>query len=168
MIQVGFVMLLLSCKSEVNDDMITYENNKAYLTSTRKPYTGEVITKFNIGGVSSLFTYKDGLLNGRWYTKGYNDEIIQEGEYLDVKTVNIKPINGVDFNSLSLWKEGSNTFVTLDLVSKEKDIKLNDEQFELIIRDNLLSYEGMYFEVRLFDKDSLLNSYRKQVKKFNK
>src|SRR5687767_10252272 len=100
-VQVCIVMIFISCNREVNEDMVTYKDQRTYLKSTGKLFTGRVTRRFDNGRIASLLTYKDGVPNGKWYTNGFDGEEIQEGEYLDLNSIKIDTIKGFVFNSLS-------------------------------------------------------------------
>lgn len=97
---------------------ILRKDGKVILRETKRHFTGDVISKFHSGNVSGKFSYENGALLGKWHTKGFEGEIIQEGEYIccdhDLLAV-IKKETDKEFCSLSLWKEDNNTFVTLDI-----------------------------------------------------
>lgn len=158
-IQLCFVILFISCNREVNEGMVIYKNQKIYLKSTGELFTGRLIRRFDNGRIASLLTYKDGIANGKWYTKGFDEEIIQEGEYLDLKSIKLETINGFVLSSLSLWTEGDNTFVTMDLLCEENKGKLDSSQYEWIYNKNLSQYKRKYSEIKLFKNDSLIDTY---------
>ena len=159
--QVCIVMIFISCNRDVNEDMVIYKDQRTYLKSTGKLFTGRVTRRFDNGRIASLLTYKDGVPNGKWYTNGFDEERIQEGEYLDLNSIKIDPIKGFVLSSLSLWTEGDNTFVTMDILCEENKGKLDSSQYEWIYNKNLSHYKKKYSEIKLFKNDSLIDTYTK-------
>jgi hypothetical protein len=143
--------------------MVTYKDQKTYLKSTGKLFTGRVIRKFDNGIIASMVTYKNGMPNGKWYTNGFDEELIQEGEYLDLKSVKLESVNGFIPSSLSLWTEGDNAFVTLEMLCGENKGKLESSQYEWLYNKNISHYKRKYSEIKLFRNDSLIDTYTKVI-----
>jgi|GEM_PF-3182864 len=148
--------IVISCHQVVMEKDVLRKDGKVILRETKRAFTGDVISKFQGGNVSSKFSYENGALLGKWYTKGFEGEIIQEGEYIscdnDLLAV-IKKETGKDFCLLSLWKEDTNTFVTLDI---ECSKVLPDSFFLYINNKYLKRYDKRKSEIRVLNGDSIL------------
>lgn len=152
-------LFFVSCRTTVTEDKVSYEQGVMVLKSSRKPFTGDVISTFeNSSKISNKVSYQDGIAKGNWFSKGYYGEIIHEGVYIDCDpdlSAFIKKETGSDLCSLSLWVEDDNTLATLDIQSS---IILNDAAFALVYSKYLRKYNREYTEINIRNGDSILAS----------
>ncbi|GEP89297.1 hypothetical protein [Chitinophaga terrae (ex Kim and Jung 2007)] len=142
----------------VEENDVYLVNDQIMLKKTDRPYSGKVIVRFANGKTASMSTFKNGYRLGDWYIKGLADEIVQEGRYIGCPT-ELEQFAKKRFNvkrcSVSLWKEGTKSFVTLYLAEIDQR-EVSNFDGELVLNHFLKEYNRDISEIYITNKDSII------------
>lgn len=116
-------MLLACSPTKVSIDELSLKESRYFYLHSKQPYTGEAISKFDNGKISSMIKFKNGVPDGKWFAYGYKGEIIQEGYYHSIDISNEDKFKGEAFLRLNICttKEGPVEFTDIILVSKKRE-----------------------------------------------
>jgi hypothetical protein len=112
------VSVISGCKSPSFIDELELKGDKYYAENSKTPYSGNAIARFDDGKLSAKIKFENGVPNGNWYVYGFNNEIIQQGEY--------KPFsfNSEGISRLNLYKfrEGDYQYSKVLLITTQQHI----------------------------------------------
>ncbi len=154
---VGLLCVVFGCRSTVEEDEVYSLKGKMMLVKSNKPFSGKVTYRFSNGKESSMFTYRNGYLDGDWYTKGFEGEKIQEGKYISCSKelcTAIEQSFGKSNYAISLWNEGDVSFITLYINNPSIDNRDNNT-FQRIYINFLRRYKRDYNEIYTYQHDSM-------------
>lgn len=69
--------------SEIDEENIIFRKDTAYIVNSSKPFTGVSVSKYSNGQIKNYFTYKNGLLNGKYLSYYNNGQIMIETYYVN-------------------------------------------------------------------------------------
>lgn len=127
-------LFFLGCNDPtLNDDL--HFSDGIYLDKKNRPFSGKTVSYHSDGSIASKSTYVEGKKNGKWYTYGYNNEIIQEGEYWKKNQIaSLEILNKIScqYVEVNKWREGNNNYT--DVYIYKPNIKLSDSIVSCIKR----------------------------------